>query len=230
MQLSKKEAKRLQRSDDLIEQRPGDGPFPFRFVDPDFCHPLCVPIAINTHLDAHIFRSSAEMQRFHDEFMEAYSGVVEEWEGDDDDRVIDGDWDILTSGFHAYSLYRIPIPEEGTKRTSFYRVADILYISGKGTCTVRPEGIDFVATLDTLLLGNVRSVLITASGRESHMWGARFHPESGRWWYHSNHEQDFLTQKVFEKEIREVADCSAISIKQLIPDSGKANKEMSDDA
>jgi hypothetical protein len=103
-------------------------------------------------------------------------------------------------------------------------VADILYISGKGTCTVPPEEIDFVATLDTLLLGNVRSVLITASGRESHMWGARYQPESGKWWYHSNHEQGVLTQGVFEREIIEVAGCSAISIKQLIPDAGKTSK------
>ena len=220
----------MQSDDDLIEQRPGYGPFPFRFVDPDFCHPLCVPIAINTHLDAHIFRSSAEMQRFHDEFMEAYRGVVEEEEGAEDALLIDSHWDILKSGFHACSLYGISCTNESSKRPSFFKVKDILHISGKGTCTVQPEEIDFVATLDTLLLGNVRSVLITASGRESHMWGARYHPESGRWWYHSNHEQGVLTQKVFEREIREVADCSAISIKQLIPDSGKANKEMRDHA
>jgi hypothetical protein len=103
-------------------------------------------------------------------------------------------------------------------------VRDILYISGKGTCTVSPNGIDFMATLQALLLGNVRSILIIASCRESHMWGARYQPESGKWWYHSNHEQGVLTQGVFEREINEVAGCSAISIKQLIPDAGKTSK------
>jgi len=126
-------------------------------VDPDFCHLLCVPIAINTHLVAHIFRSSAEMKLFHDEFMEAYRGEVEDWEEADDDRVIDDYSDILTSGFHAWSLYRIPVTMKGSKRPRFFKVRDILYISGKGTCTVSPDGIDFMATLHTLLLANVRS-------------------------------------------------------------------------
>jgi hypothetical protein len=164
------------------------------------------------------------MQRFHDEFMDSYREVLEEEEGAADAHLIDGHWDVLASGFHEYSLYRIPISMEESKRPSFFKVRDILYMSGKGNCTVSPEGFDFVATLHTLLLGNVRSVLIIASGRESHMWGARHHSESGQWWYHSNHEQGVLTQGVFEREIREVADCSAISIKQLIPDAGKASK------
>ena len=101
---------------------------------------------------------------------------------------------------------------------------DIIHISGKGTCTVSPDGIDFMATLQNLLLGNVSSLLIIGCGKESHMWGARYQPESGKWWYHSNHEQGVLTQGVFEREINEVAGCSVISIKQLIPDAGKTSK------
>jgi hypothetical protein len=162
--------------------------------------------------------------------MDTYREVVEQIEGAADGHLIDGNWDILTSGFHECSLYAISFTKEGSKLPTSFKVRDILYISGKGTCTVSPDGIDFMATLQNLLLGNVSSLLIIGCGKESHMWGARYHPEAGRWWYHSNHEQGVLTQGVFEREIREVAHRSAISIKQLVPDAGKANTKKSDHA
>ena len=131
----------------------------------------------------------------------------------------------MSSGFDECSLYAISITKEGDKWPTFYKVRNILYTTGTGTCTVSPDGIDFVATLQTLLLGNLKSILIIANGKESHIWGARYHSESGEWWYHSNHEQGIMTQEIFEREIREVGDCSAISIKQLVPNTGKQNNK-----
>ncbi len=61
MQLRKRDAKRMPTDEDLIVQAGGEGPFPFRYLDPECSKPLCLPIAINTHLDSHIFRSGAEM-------------------------------------------------------------------------------------------------------------------------------------------------------------------------
>ena len=133
------------------------------------------------------------MQKFHDRLMKKYRKVVGDREWAADPLLIDGHWDILTLGFHECSLYAISFTKEGSKWPTSFNVRDILYISGKGTCTVSPEGIDFVATLHTLLLGKVQSILIITSGRESHMWGARYTQESGHWWYHSNHEQGVLT-------------------------------------
>ena len=125
--------------------------------------------------------------------METYRQVLEKCEVAPDTLQIDGYQDIMSSGFDECSLYAISITKEGDKWPTFYKVRNILYTTRTGTCTVSPDGIDFVATLQTLLLGNVKSVLIIANGKESHIWGARYHSESGERWYHSNHEQGIMT-------------------------------------
>ena len=98
-------------------------------------------------------------------------------------------------------------------------------MGGKGTWSLSPDCIDFIGTLEALRLGNVKGVLIIVNGKQSHMWGARYHPGQGRWWHHSNHEQGPLTQQVFANEVRDVENCSAITIKQLVPNEGKSGKK-----
>jgi hypothetical protein len=225
MRLRKRSAKKGLREDELIVEKPGEGPFPFRYMDPTFALPLCVPIAVNTHLDAHVFRDGGDMQKFHDSAMARYDFDEVDHQQTDAAPRQPRHWDILTEGFHFCALKEIAFIRPGRKRETFFKLRSLLQIGGKGTCTVEAGGIDMVATLDTLLVGGVESVLIICYGRESHMWGARFLKPSGQWWYHSNHEQGRLTQQVFANEVRDVGDCSAITIKQLLPNAGKTNKK-----
>ena len=98
-------------------------------------------------------------------------------------------------------------------------------MGGKGNMTIDPDRIDLLATLDTLPVRGVESVLVVCYGKESHMWGARLLKPAGQWWYHSNHEQGLLTRQVFASEVRGVGHCSAITIKQLLTNAGKTNKK-----
>ena len=59
MQMRNRTAKKALRESEIIDEMPGEGPFPFRYMDPTFSLPLCVPIAVNTHLDAHVFRDAS---------------------------------------------------------------------------------------------------------------------------------------------------------------------------